>query len=266
MPRVALAYLRERAELDWTRREGRQHLAAALLAGRPAQRSAQRYGHRLADRYLVLAAHLPEPPADPDSRAATAWFRRVQVALDAQPDLLSSFDRDGAALLLPAPPDPAGQRAAVDGVLRRLSEAVGGDCRAGVALAADHAAIPDAHTLAAELAQLAGTLRRPPGGYWLDDLAVEYQLARPGPARACLAELLAPLRPNPHLLDALRAFIAAGYRRSEAAAALRVHRNTLTYRLHRVHALTGYDATAPRDAQLLTAAMTAHDIATTRPR
>ncbi|WP_374213463.1 helix-turn-helix domain-containing protein [Streptomyces sp. G1] len=59
----------------------------------------------------------------------------------------------------------------------------------------------------------------------------------------------------------MREFIAAGYRRAEAAEALTVHRNTLTYRLGRIRLLTGHDATDPAGARHLAAALTAYGAA-----
>ncbi|MFE2308891.1 PucR family transcriptional regulator, partial [Streptomyces sp. NPDC059411] len=125
--------------------------------------------------------------------------------------------------------------------------------------AEDHAAIPRAQLEASEVLSLAEDLGRAPGIYRLADLAVEYQLVQPGPARDALARTLAPLDGQPHLIATLREFIAAGYRRAEAAEALTVHRNTLTYRLGRIRLLTGHDATDPTEAGRLAAALTAYD-------
>ncbi|WP_414938785.1 helix-turn-helix domain-containing protein [Amycolatopsis sp. cmx-11-51] len=77
--------------------------------------------------------------------------------------------------------------------------------------------------------------------------------------------MLDPLEDHPHLIAALRSFVASGYNRGEAATALTIHRNTLTYRLGRVQILTGYDATQPADARRLAAAMTAYDIIRSSP-
>ncbi|MEV7414466.1 helix-turn-helix domain-containing protein [Streptomyces sp. NPDC089919] len=251
MPRVAEAYLRERDELDWAHREHRQHLAGALLAGRPARRSAERYGRTLADRYEVVAFRLPAVAGD---RAATRLLRVLHAELDRCPEVLVAFKGDGGALLIPEPGPGA------EALLARLDTATGLRCTAAAARAQDHQAVPGSHAEAAELLSLVEQLGYPVGLYRLPDLAVEYQLARPGPARDALAGLLEPLAGHPHLLDALRAFLAADGRRSVAAAALNLHRNTLTYRLGRVQILTGYDATRPADARRLAAAVTAYDI------
>ena len=253
LPRVAQAYLRERDNLDWEQREHRQNLAAGLLAGRPVRRAAERNGWPLADCYDVVVFHLPAVPAGAGSRAATDIVRAIRSDVDGQGDVLVTFKGDGGVLLVPADDDRVGF------IVSRIDSVAGRRCLAAAATAADHAAIPAAHNEAAEVLALAENLGRPAGVYRLADLAVEYQLAQPSPARDALARLLAPLAGHPHLIEALRAFVASGYNRTEAAGALNIHRNTLTYRLSRVQILTGFDATEPADAQRLAAAMTAYD-------
>ncbi|MDT8912345.1 helix-turn-helix domain-containing protein [Amycolatopsis sp. PS_44_ISF1] len=248
MPRVAEAYLREREDLDWEQREDRQNLAASLLADRPARR------RELADRYDVVVFHLPVLPASSGNRASTDVFRAIRSDLDGQPGVLVTVKGDGGVLLVPATV-PAGAVAA------RVDRVCGRHCVAAAARAETHADIPAAHAEAVEVLALAEDLRRPARLYRLADLAVEYQLARPGPAREALAAVLAPLEDHPHLIDALRAFVTSGYNRGEAATALNIHRNTLTYRLGRIQLITGFDATRPADARHLAATVTAYDTA-----
>ncbi|WP_163569083.1 PucR family transcriptional regulator [Fodinicola feengrottensis] len=202
--------------------------------------------------------HLPGVEAAAGSRAATELFRTVQSKLDAEHDVLATFERDGGVLLVPGPAARVGQ------LLGRIDQAARSSCTAGAAAAPDHSGIPAAHQEATEILTLAENLHRGPGVYWLADLAIEYQLAQPSPARTSLADILAPLREHPHLIEALRSFITTGYNRGAAAVALNIHRNTLTYRLGRIRTLTGYDATKPADARQLAAAMTAYDITTAR--
>jgi sugar diacid utilization regulator len=140
---------------------------------------------------------------------------------------------------------------AADAVAARVDEICGRRCTAAAARAETHADIPAAHTEAVEVLALAENLRRPARLYRLADLAIEYQLARPGPARDALARVLDPLEDHPHLIDALRAFIVSGYNRGEAASALNIHR---------IQLITGFDATQASDARHLAAAMTAYDI------
>ncbi|MDJ0382306.1 PucR family transcriptional regulator [Streptomyces sp. G-G2] len=275
MPKVAQAYVREQADLDWEQREHGRDLADVLLAGRPARRAAERYGRTLAQRYDVVVFRLPEAQGG----VTTGVLRAVRSELDRDPGVLATLKGEGGVLLVPVAEEGCGagpergrrgrgERAergepvragGARRVLGRLEAATGLRCLAAAAVAGGHAAIAQAHTEAAEVLALAETLGREPGLYRLGDLAVEYQLVQPGPARDALAGTLAPLAGQPHLLGTLREFVAAGYRRAQAADALTVHRNTLTYRLGRIHLLTGYDATDPGDARRLAAALTAYD-------
>ncbi|MGW6709367.1 PucR family transcriptional regulator, partial [Streptomyces sp. NPDC054956] len=252
MPKVAEAYLREQADLDWEQREHGRNLAGVLLAGRPARRAAERYGRTLAEGYEVVVLRLPEAPGS----ATTRILRAVRSELDRNPEVLATFKGDGGVLLV-----PLGQDGATPRLLARLDAAAELRCTAAAATAEEHAAIPAAQAEASEVLSLAEDLGRSPGLYRLADLAVEYQLVRPGPARDALARTLEPLDGQPHLIATLREFIGSGYRRTEAADALTVHRNTLTYRLGRIRLLTGRDATDPADARHLAAALTAYDAA-----
>ncbi|MFB6521036.1 PucR family transcriptional regulator [Streptomyces sp. NPDC056401] len=255
MPKVAEAYLREQADLDWEQREHGRNLAGVLLAGRPARRAAERYGRTLAERYEVVVLRLPEAPGGATNRI----LRALRSELDGNPEVLATFKGEGGVLLVPlAPPGPDG---ATRRLLARLDTAAELRCTAAAAVAEDHGSIPRAQAEASEVLSLAEDLGRPPGLYRLADLAVEYQLVQPGPARDALARVLAPLDDQPHLIATLREFIAAGYRRAEAAEALTVHRNTLTYRLGRIRLLTGHDATDPTGARHLAAALTAYGAA-----
>ncbi|MCX5409492.1 helix-turn-helix domain-containing protein [Streptomyces sp. NBC_00335] len=255
MPKVAEAYLREQADLDWEQREHGRNLAGVLLAGRPARRAAERYGRTLAERYEVVVLRLPEAPDGATHRI----LRALRSELDGNPEVLATFKGEGGVLLVPFGPD--GTDGATRRLLARLDTAAELRCTAAAAVAEDHAAIPRAQAEASEVLTLAEDLGRPPGLYRLADLAVEYQLVQPGPARDALARVLAPLDDQPHLIATLREFIAAGYRRAEAAEALTVHRNTLTYRLGRIRLLTGHDATDPTGARHLAAALTAYGAA-----
>ncbi|MFJ9342197.1 PucR family transcriptional regulator [Streptomyces sp. NPDC101733] len=268
MPKVAAAYVREQADLDWEQREDGRNLADVLLAGRPVRRAAERYGRTLAERYDVVVFRLPDAPGGAGAGAGAGVLRAVRSELDRGPQVLATLKGEGGVLLVPlaeeggAGPGPRGSRSCTAGrLLARLDAVTGLRCIAAASTAREHAAVPRAHTEACEVLALAESLGRAPGVYRLADLAVEYQLVQPGPARDALAGTLAPLAEQPHLLCTLREFVASGYRRAEAAHALMVHRNTLTYRLGRIHVLTGYDATDPADARRLAAALTAYEAA-----
>jgi len=87
-------------------------------------------------------------------------------------------------------------------------------------------------------------------------LLLEYQLSQPSEARDRLAGLLDPLDDYPELLETLLVYLSMGGRRPTASK-LHLHPNTVDYRLRRVQALTGLDATAAADVSMLEAAITA---------
>ncbi|MFI9510443.1 PucR family transcriptional regulator [Nocardia sp. NPDC052566] len=255
-PGVAGAYLRERQDLHWEQREAKRAVAHALLHGKPVDLLAERFGIALDGGFQVLVFRFVEPEG-PSGGGSRPVLRLTHSEVDAlSPRALSIFDRTGGVVLLPAGEDESTTKPA--GFVTRLATGAGVRTVAGLASATTAAEVGAAAEEAGEIARLAGQLKRPTGLYRMADLALQYQLARPGPARTWLLSLLTPLEGQPHLLDALRALIDHGYNRQDAAAALVVHRNTLNYRLHRIATLTGYDPSRPEHAQLFAAALTAH--------
>ena len=90
------------------------------------------------------------------------------------------------------------------------------------------------------------------------DLLPERALSGDGHARRALAgELYDPLvAAGGGLLDTLVTFLDQGLQVEAAARALFVHANTVRYRLRRIHQVTGYSPTDPRDAYALRLALT----------
>jgi sugar diacid utilization regulator len=257
---VATAYLEEQQAISGEERDVRRALAAALLAGEPAEGLAARLGVDLAHTWTVVALELGESADErvtgvPAAVAARRKVRRVQACLDecAGGPVLALLDPTGGTALLPA-------GAQADGLAERLQTAAGGPVRA--------AAAPDVATegLAAASAQVRDVLRlvrrldRPAGVYALDDVLLEYQLTRPSPAVPRLAGLLDPLTRNPDLLLTLEVYLAEDLDRRRTAAALHVHPNTLDYRLKRIVALTGLEPATARGLHLLAAAVTARGL------
>ncbi|WP_225729315.1 MULTISPECIES: CdaR family transcriptional regulator [unclassified Nocardia] len=258
-PGVAAAYVRERQDLHWEQREAKRAVAQALLQGNPVELLAERFGIALDGGFQVLVFRLAAEPDD-EPGGVRPVLRIAQTEVDAlSPRALSVLERGGGTVLLPTAESDA--VAKLSGFVTRLSASAGVRTVAGLATAASVADIVTGAAEAAELALLARQLRRPTGIYRMSELALQYQLARPGPARAWLLGLLGPLLAHPHLLEALRALIAHDYNRQEAAASLVLHRNTLNYRLGRIATITGYDPGRPDHAQLFAAALTMRDLA-----
>ncbi|WP_019631481.1 PucR family transcriptional regulator [Actinomadura atramentaria] len=253
VPAVVLAHLHEQQQIEGHRRDLRRDLVTALLAGEPAADLAEQSGVRLAPAYLVVLLRLAPGPAD-----ARPTVRRVQAALDAhqRSDVLAALAGEGGTVLLPASPD-----ARLDGLVARVAKATGRAVTAAVADAPALAAIPAAVREAREVADLVRRLDRPPGLYRLDDVLLEYQLARPGPALSALAAKLDPLDDRPVLLETVLAFVRHGHNRSRTAAELSIHRNTLDYRLAKAAAFMDVDLGDPGDLRVLDAAATARALA-----
>jgi sugar diacid utilization regulator len=251
LPAVALAHLHEHQQIEGQRRDLRRDLVSALLSGEPAAELAEQSGVALAPGYLVVLLRLA-----PGGAGARSTIRRVQSVLDAhqQADVLAALTVDGGTALLPTAPDAL---ARLPALLARIGDATARPVTAAVAEAATLDAVPEALGEAEEVADLARRLRLPPGLYRLDDVLLEYQLTRPGRALTRLAAKLDPLAANPVLMETARSFVRHGHNRSRTSAELRIHRNTLDYRLGRIAKLTGLDLSAPEGVRLLDAAMTA---------
>ncbi|MFP3963449.1 helix-turn-helix domain-containing protein [Actinomadura fulvescens] len=257
IPAVALAHLHEQQQIEGQRRDQRSRLVLALLVGEPASELAAQCGVRLAPAYLVLLLHLGPGPGD-----SRQTVRHVQTALDAhqRTDVLATLTAEGGTVLLPADSDGHAMDALPD-LVTQVAAATARPVTASVSAAPDHAGIPAALAEAKQVADLVARLNRPPGLYRLEDVLLEYQLARPGRALTGLAAKLDPLDSRPDLLATVESFVRHGHNRSHASAELRVHRNTLDYRLTKVAKMTGIDLTRPEGLRLLDAAVTARALA-----
>lgn len=267
---ASAGYAQERQAAFGDEQSARQSLLAALLDGAPAEEAARRAGIRLPARYLVLGLrigpHRDELRPGVDATvAARRKLRRARVELERHVAgaVLSMLSPDGGVALVPreAPDaEPAGKDWDwLATVVRYMSQVAGAEIWAGaVATAPD--GVAEAARLAGQVCEVAAVFDRPAGVYRLADVALEYQLTRPGPARDELAGLLAPLAGKPELLETLRVFMAGPVDRRQTAAALQVHPNTVDYRLRKVAALTGLDTSRPADLPTIRAALIAHRV------
>ncbi|MEU8250048.1 helix-turn-helix domain-containing protein [Nonomuraea sp. NPDC048916] len=243
MPAVVLAHQQAQEDVRSEDKRVRRALLTALLDGRPYETAADAAGVLVGGEYeVVMVAFEGSPPA-----------RLVQSALDAHTGTPVLMDHAAGVALLPGRPD-------LPGLVARLGDDVGHPVLAAAALAAEPATIPAAAEEAGRVLELVRRLRRPHGLYRLDDVLLEYQLGRPGDGLVRLAAKLDSLDGHPYLLETLRVFVDRGQNRRQTALDLRIHRNTLDYRLHRVSALTGLDLAVPAEARLLQAALVARDL------
>lgn len=122
---------------------------------------------------------------------------------------------------------------------------------------AARADIPEAARQAHELLELALRFGRTGRWHTFADLALEYQLTRPGNSRERLAALLDPLDDHPQLEQTLRLHLCSDLSRRRVAQLLNIHANALDYRLKRVGRLTGMDPLSPDGQWYLRAALVA---------
>lgn len=233
-------------------------LATAVAQGRT---EALPPGARISETYTVLALTLHTAGcADCRAGAGDTAFQgsaaygavhRMRPVLARDPSILAALGVHGGTLLVPA------DSADVTEVVADLAAA------AQVPLLAITAPAPRTATAAVadtahELLDLAQRLRYGPGLYRFGDLALEYQLTRPGPARTRLAARVARLYDHPELLDTLLLYIRNRLRRQATAQMLQLHRNTVDYRLRRIQELTGCDPVQQTGLWYLQSALIAH--------
>ncbi|MEV6363895.1 PucR family transcriptional regulator [Nocardia asteroides] len=241
---VTRAYIQEHRDIAGEHHTAVHTLTSALLAGQPTVTMARECGIAVADAYSVLALAIRRRQGTGAVRGNAAVvarraLRRVQAALAQHggDQVLSLLSVDGGTLLIPAGLLDAD---GLDALVAQLSRAA--DVAVTAALVpASTEEIPSAAERAHELLDMVERLDCAPGLYRFGDLALEYQLTRPGPGRARLGELLAPLDSHPELFQTLRVHIANNMNRRRTARLLHIHTNTVDYRLRRIAQLTGLD-------------------------
>lgn len=250
--------------LDFAQRESSRKLCNALLRGEPTDVLAAQSGINPSTQYRVITVHVVGAQTEVShadglrSRERLRVFRRhIEAVADVA--ILTTFDGVSGACLVPIGGDPVRSAQIIQGLFDEIADDVDG-LYAAASSPVDLPGIPAAAMECTEIVDLAQHLNRPPGLYEAADLALEFQLSRPGPARDHLVRLLEPLLVQPHLLEALRVHLKHGGDRKSAAAEMYVHPNTLTYRLTRVADLTGVSPSSPDGARLLAAALVVHRV------
>ncbi|MEU6188887.1 helix-turn-helix domain-containing protein [Nocardia sp. NPDC047038] len=232
-------------------------VAAALLRGHHPAKVYREYGIPVADRYTVLAVAVDRPTEENPGRPAEGHSirQRMQLCLAVHcgrhvPSLLSAI---GGTILVPAAPVAADR---LTDLVAALAAVVPAPLTAA-AIAAEAEQIPGAADQAHELLDMVRRLQSPPGLYRFEDLALEYQLTRPGPGRDRLAALLDPLERHPELVETLREHIRNDFNRRRTSRTMYLHPNTVDHRLKRIGRLTGLDTAVPHALYRLRAALIA---------
>ncbi|MBL1073864.1 helix-turn-helix domain-containing protein [Nocardia sp. 2] len=197
----------------------------------------------------ALTSRLPGVAADGSAKAIPAKYA---AAATASPQ----SGKPGAAQ--PTPQAATGQPAA-KAAAQAVSKAGARNASpapfwVGVAVTPSRADVPALFAEARILSELGRCLARSHPVCRRSDLMFEYTVAAGGAARSGLAAVLAPLDPQPLLAETLEVFVDSGFNQLATARILNIHRNTVTYRLTRVHELTGLDPHRPTDAMTLSAA------------
>ncbi|WP_433684928.1 PucR family transcriptional regulator [Nocardia sp. CA-119907] len=244
---VARAYIREYKAVVSEHHTAVHTLTSALLGGHPSSTMARECGITIAETYSVLAlaipAHADEAHPLVDGKVvARRKLRRLQaeLALRCGDTALSLLSVDGGTLLIPT---DTRADADLDELLAALSNAARVPITATVVTAAPDR-VPTAVDQAHELLDMVQRLDVIPGLYRFTEMALEYQLTRPGPGRETLGALLDPVDEHPELLETLQIHISNNLNRQRTARRLHIHTNTVDYRLKRIGALTGLDPTA----------------------
>ncbi|GAA5069750.1 PucR family transcriptional regulator [Nocardia callitridis] len=257
---VSHAYIREHKAVVSEHHSAVHTLASALLGGYPTSLMARECGIDIAASYSVLAVSIP---AHPEERSplvdatvvARRKLRRVQaeLAVRCRGESLALLSVHGGTLMVPNPPT-AGLD--LEALLAALSAAAQTPITAAV-VSTPSIDIPNAAKRAHELLDMVQRLECVPGLYRFSEMALEYQLTRPGPGRERLSSVLDPLDEHPELLETLRLHISNNVNRQRTARMLNIHTNTVDYRLKRIGYITGHDATQTAGLWYLRSALVA---------
>jgi hypothetical protein len=220
------------------------YVAHTLLSGRYTTRATREHGAPLDERYSVLAV-----AADRSGRDAVSprEFREMLSARFGQP-MPGLESRFGATILVPE-----------SFAIEKIRQMVGRTSLTVVGVTVDRDQVRCAAEEAHELLDVAIRLHHPPGMYEIEDLAIEYQLTRPGPGRDRLEVFLDPVAEFPDLIATLRVHINNGLSRRLTARETHIHMNTVDYRLRRIYELVGLNARNPKLIWILQAALIVRD-------
>ena len=257
---ISMAYVRELRSVVSEHHTAVHTLTSALLGGHSTSTMARECGIEISPAYTVLAMAIPAHPDEAvpalDGKVvARRKLRRVQAELATRcgDSALSLLSVDGGTVLLPS---EILTDEALDELVAQLSRAAQVPISAAV-VEAPTAEVPAAADQAHELLDMVQRLDCVPGLYRFDDMALEYQLTRPGPGREYLGSLLDPLDDHPELLETLQRHISNNLNRQRTARLMHIHTNTIDYRLKRVAQLTGFDPTQPSGLWYLRSALVA---------
>ncbi|QIS04009.1 PucR family transcriptional regulator [Nocardia brasiliensis] len=257
---ISVAYIKELRSVVSEHHTAVHTLTSALLGGHSTSTMARECGIAIAPSYAVLAVAIPphreeQNPMIDHKVVARRKLRRVQAELATRcgESALSLLSVDGGTVLIPS---STFDNEGYDALVNQLTLAAQVGITATMVEATPEQ-IPNAADQAHELLDMVQRLEAVAGLYRFDELALEYQLTRPGPGREYLGQLLDPLDEHPELLETLQRHIGNNLNRQRTARVLHVHTNTVDYRLKRIGQLTGFDPSQPSGLWYLRSALVA---------
>ena len=220
---------------------GRSERARELLNG---DHAAVDDDHDLSPAYAVIAVH-PDRPAD--ARQLAQAFE--QAGGDGA---LTALGSSGGFALLPAENEARALHLARQAYARLATTvwmSVSWRPKSEVVLG---------RRTSSKILSLVTAAGHQPGVYHLEDVLLEYAVAREPLVSRKLMQIIEPLLAHPALFDTLKVLIASDGNRSQAAEQLLVHRSTLDYRIQRIEQLTGLHPGGVREINILSTAVAAH--------
>ncbi len=147
-------------------------------------------------------------------------------------------------------------------IFERLTALLNAEIRIGIAREqSDHTTVTKAYAEAEMIIQIGSRFQLPAHAWTLEKLGLFAFLGSADQAiQAYVANLiLAPLLAEPDLLLTLRSFIRLNGHSNEIASDVHIHRNTLSYRLHKIQELTGYNPYSLSDIVVFQSALLIYD-------
>jgi hypothetical protein len=247
-------------------------LLDGLLAGRGEQESVRRIARvlhrRLAESYIVVLLRFEqsfEEGAPRPDRAVDHMLPAVRDALRPSEGSLLIGIRQGDVVALRPTPEPA-ELEVVRRECEQLNHAVSFDLNIGVSgWHPGPRAVATAYAEAREALEIAAGIGITGRAVTLDDVLVDHMLRSSPHARRILERTLQPLveydqTHRSHLIPTLRAYLDSGANLTRSAAALKVHPNTVVYRLRRIAELSGRAPSSMADLQVLFLALRVCDL------
>ncbi|MGW5385357.1 PucR family transcriptional regulator [Nocardia sp. NPDC003963] len=250
---------------SYARRLGRIHEFIATTATSAYRRAARRAeqlpadpGHGRADAadqeiVAVVALAFCRAPGTSETSMRRLPGVPIETCLTRESDAraISPLTEHGGTLAIGTATDID---STVARIVSSLSRALRADISATV-LRRPASRIEESVDEAHEMLDVVRRLGYPHGIYPFEQIALEYQVTRPGPARESLARIAAALDGHPDLIDALVLYIRCRGSRKSTARMLHVHPNTVDYRFRRIHQVTGYDPASVSGLSKLQAAL-----------